>query len=194
MEPDEEETAELQQNIQIALQTKEIDIEDSIDIKQIKNLKLANQMLKLKRRKKQEREEALTQKNIQAQAEANAQASERAAMAEVEKQQALTAEKVAIEQAKSQFEIQRMQTEAQIKKQLMATEFEYNMQLAQAQIGATKNKEAEIEDRKDKRVKIQGTQQSELIQQRQTEGMPKNFESQGNDVMGGFDLSSFDPS
>jgi len=193
MEPDEEETAELQQNIQIALQTKEIDIEDSIDIKQIKNLKLANQMLKLKRRKKQEREEALTQKNIQAQAEANAQASERAAMAEVEKQQALTAEKVAIEQAKSQFEIQRMQTEAQIKKQLMATEFEYNMQLAQAQIGATKQKEAEIEDRKDKRVKIQGTQQSELIQQRQTEGMPKNFESQGNDVMGGFDLSSFDP-
>ena len=193
MEPDEEETAELQQNIQIALQTKEIDIEDSIDIKQIKNLKLANQMLKLKRRKKQEREEALTQKNIQAQAEANAQASERAAMAEVEKQQALTAEKVAIEQAKSQFEIQRMQTEAQIKKQLMATEFEYNLQLAQAQIGATKQKEAEIEDRKDKRVKIQGTQQSELIQQRQTEGMPKNFESQGNDVMGGFDLSSFDP-
>ena len=193
MEPDEEETAELQQNIQIALQTKEIDIEDSIDIKQIKNLKLANQMLKLKRRKKQEREEALTQKNIQAQAEANAQASERAAMAEVEKQQALTAEKVAIEQAKSQFEIQRMQTEAQIKKQLMATEFEYNLQLAQAQIGAAKQKEAEIEDRKDKRVKIQGTQQSELIQQRQTEGMPKNFESQGNDVMGGFDLSSFDP-
>jgi hypothetical protein len=111
----------------------------------------------------------------------------------VQKQQALTAEKVAIEQAKSQFEIQRMEREAQIKKQLMATEFEYNMQLAQAQLGATKQKEAEIEDRKDKRVKIQGTQQSELIQQRQTEGMPKNFESQGNDVMGGFDLSSFDP-
>jgi hypothetical protein len=194
MEPDDEEKAELAANINASLQQGSIDIEDAIDIRQVKNLKLANQMLKLKRKKKLEREQAATQQNIQVQAQANAEASEKAAMAEVQKQQALTAEKVAIEQAKSQFEMQRMQAEAQIKKQLMATEFEYNMQLAQAQIGATKSKEAEIEDRKDKRVKIQGTQQSELIQQRQTEGMPKNFESQGNDVMGGFDLSSFDPS
>jgi len=193
MEPDDEEKAELTANISASLQQGSIDIEDAIDIREIKNLKLANQMLKLKRKKKLEREQAVTQQNIQAQAEANAQASEKAAMAEVQKQQALTSEKVAIEQAKSQFEIQRMEREAQIKKQLMATEFEYNMQLAQAQLGATKQKEAEIEDRKDKRIKIQGTQQSELIQQRQTEGMPKNFESQGNDVMGGFDLSSFDP-
>ncbi len=193
MEPDDEEKAELAANISASLQQGSIDIEDAIDIREIKNLKLANQMLKLKRKKKLEREQAVTQQNIQAQAEANAQASEKAAMAEVQKQQALTSEKVAIEQAKSQFEIQRMEREAQIKKQLMATEFEYSMQLAQAQIGATKQKESEIEDRKDKRVKIQGTQQSELIQQRQTEGMPKNFESQGNDVMGGFDLSSFDP-
>ena len=194
MEPDDEEKAELQKNIQIALQTKEIDIEDAIDINEIRNLKLANQMLKLKRKKKQEREQVLVQQNIQAQAQANAESSEKAAMAEVQKQQALTAEKVAIEQAKANFEMQRMQTEAQIKKELMATEFEYNLQLAQASVAATQQKEKEIEDRKDKRVKIQGTQQSELIDQRQNEGMPKNFESQGNDVMGGFDLSSFDPS
>ena len=194
MEPDDEEKAELQKNIQIALQTKEIDIEDAIDINEIRNLKLANQMLKLKRKKKQEREQALVQQNIQTQAQANAESSEKAAMAEVQKQQALTAEKVAIEQAKSNFEMQRMQTEAQIKKELMATEFEYNMQLAQANVAATQQKEKEIEDRKDKRIEKEGTQQSELIQQRQTQGMPKNFESQGNDVMGGFDLSSFDPS
>ncbi len=193
MEPDDEEKAELAANINASLQQGSIDIEDAIDIREIKNIKLANQMLKIKRKKKEEQAQAVTQQNIQSQAEANAQASEKAAMAEVQKQQALTSEKVAIEQAKSQFEIQRMEREAQIKKQLMATEFEYSMQLAQAQLGATKQKEAEIEDRKDKRVKIQGTQQSELIQQRQTQGMPKNFESQGNDVMGGFDLSSFDP-
>jgi hypothetical protein len=194
MEPDDEEKAELQQNIQIALQTKEIDIEDAIDIKEIKNLKLANQMLKLKRKQKQEAAQAIAQQNIQAQAQANAESSEKAAMAEVQKQQALTAEKVAIEQAKANFEMQRMQAEAQIKKELMATEFQYNIQLAQAAGAATQQKEKEIEDRKDKRVKIQGTQQSELIEQRQNQGMPKNFESQGNDVMGGFDLSSFDPS
>jgi len=165
MEPDDEEKAELQKNVQIALQTKEIDIEDAIDINEIRNLKLANQMLKLKRKKKQEREQALVQQNIQAQAQANAESSEKAAMAELQKQQALTAEKVAIEQAKSNFEMQRMQTEAQIKKELMATEFEYNMQLAQANVAATQQKEKEIEDRKDKRIEKEGTQQSELINQ-----------------------------
>jgi hypothetical protein len=193
MEPDDEERAELQKNIQIALQTKEIDIEDSIDINQIKNLKLANEMLKLKRKKKQEREQALVQQNIQAQAQANAQASEKAAMAEVQKQQALTAEKVAIEQAKSNFEMQRMQTEAQIKKELMATEFQYNLQLAQMKAQETKAKETEIQDRKDQRIEKEGTQQSQLIEQRQTQGLPRDFESAGNDNLGGFDLSQFNP-
>ena len=194
MEPDDEERAELQKNIQITLQQKEIDIEDVIDINSIKNLKLANQMLKLKRTQKAKKMQEAQQANIQAQSQANAQLAEKAAMSEVQKQQALTAEKVAVEQAKANFEMQRMQAEAQIKKELMATEFQYNIQLAQAAGSATQQKEKEIEDRKDKRVKIQGTQQSELIEQRQNEGMPKNFESQGNDVMGGFDLSSFDPS
>ena len=193
MEPDDEEKAELQKNIQIALQTKEIDIEDSIDINQIKNIKLANEMLKLKRKKKKEREQALVQQNIQAQAQANAQASEKAAMAEVQKQQALTAEKVAIEQAKSNFEMQRMQTEAQIKKELMATEFQYNLQLAQMKAKEANIKEAEAQDRKDKRIEKEGTQQSELIEQRKTQGLPKNFESAGNDNLGGFDLSQFNP-
>ena len=193
MEPDDEERAELQKNIQIALQTKEIDIEDSIDINQIKNLKLANEMLKLKRKKKLEREQALVQQNIQAQAQANAEASEKAAMAEVQKQQALTAEKVAIEQAKSNFEMQRMQTEAQIKKELMATEFQYNLQLAQMKSKEEKAKNDQIEDRKDKRIEKEGTQQSELIEQRQTQGLPKDFESAGNDNLGGFDLSQFNP-
>ena len=195
MEPDDEERAELQKNIQISLQTKEIDIEDVIDINQVKNLKLANQMLKLKRTEKAKKVQEAQQANIQAQAQANAQLAEKAAMAEVQKQQALTAEKVAIEQAKAGFEMQRMQAEAQIKKELMATEFQYNIQLAQANVAATQQKEKEIEDRKDKRIEKEGTQQSEMIQQRQTEGMPKNFESSGNDVLGGFgDLSSFGPS
>ena len=81
-----------------------------------------------------------------------------------------------------------------MKEMLMAKEFEYNIQLSQSKVSAEKSKQSEAEDRKDKRTKIQATQQSEMIQQRQTDGMPKNFESQGNDVMGNFDLSSFEPS
>ena len=193
MEPDDEEKAELQQSIQISLQTKEIDIEDAIDLKSIKNLKLANQMLKVKRKKKQEREQALVQQNIQAQAQANAQASEKAAMAEVQKQQALTAEKVAIEQAKSNFEMQRMQAEAQISKEIMATKFQYDLKLAQAALQANKTKEDNADAAKAKRIEKEGTQQSQMIEQRQNKGMPKDFEEGSGGAMGGMDMSQFMP-
>jgi hypothetical protein len=193
MAPDDEERAELQKNIQIALQTKEIDIEDAIDINQINNLKLANQFLKLKRKKKQAREEKMVQQNIAAQGQANAQASEAAAMAEVQKQQALTAEKVSIEQAKAGFEIQIMQAESLIKKELMALEFQYNMQLKGLSDKATNEKITTSEDRKDSREKMRGTQQSEIVNQKQNNLPPKNFEEQGNMGMEGFDMSSFSP-
>ena len=115
-------------------------------------------------------------------------------MQEVQKQQALTAEKVAIEKAKADFEIQRMQMEAQMKEMLMAKEFEYNMQLSQGKLQNEQGKLTEAEDRKDKRTQMQATQQSNLIKQREENGAPQNFESQGNDTMGSFDLSSFEPS
>ena len=193
LEPEDEEKALLEQNIQVALQTQAIALSDAIDIRDIKNIKLANQFLKMRQSQKIKREQEQQQANIQAQAQANAESAEKAAMAEVQKQQALTQEKVSIEQAKSQFEIQRMQTEAQIKRELMAEEFNYQMQLAQATAKVQQQKESEIEDRKDKRVKMQGTQQSELINQRQNDLLPTNFESAGNDNLDGFGLEQFTP-
>ena len=192
LEPDEEEKAQLEQNIQIALQSGGIDLEDAIDIRQIRNLKLANQSLKYKRRKKIERDQKMQQENMQAQAQANAQASEAAAMAEVQKQQALAQTQIQIQQAKSQFEISKIQQEFEIKKLLMAEEFKYNMQLAQAQVGAQQQKINDIEDRKDKRVKMQATQQSELIDQRKNDTMPKNFESEFDNISSGFGLGTLD--
>jgi len=193
LEPEEQVKGQLEQNIQVALQSGGIDLEDAIDIRQVNNIQLANEMLKQRRKRKQQAAQEAQQANIQMQAQANAEASERSALAEVQKQQALTAEKVSIEQAKSQFEIQRMQTEAQIKRDLMEEEFNFNIKLAQVRANAENVKEKEIEDRKDKRVKIQGTQQSELIDQRQNNLLPKNFESAGNDTLGGFGLDQFGP-
>ena len=193
LEPEEEQKQVLEKNIQIALQAGQIGLEDAIDIRQITNIKLANQYLKLSQKRKRERDQQAQQANIQAQAQANAQSAEQAALAELQKQQALTQEKVNLEQAKSQFEIQRMQTEASIKKQLMAEEFNYNIQLAQAKAGVEKEREKEIEDRKDERARIIGTQQSEMISQRQNDELPKNFESAGNDALGGFGLEQFEP-
>ena len=193
LEPDEEAKAQLEQNIQVALQSGGIDLEDAIDLRQIRNLKLANQMLKQKRRLKAERDQQAAQANIQAQAQANAQLAEQTALAETQKQEVINEQKIALEQAKSQFEIQRMQTESQIKQTLMAEEFSYNMQLAKARSQVEKEKEKEIEDRKDERARIIGTQQSEMISQRQNDELPKNFESAGNDSLGGFGLEQFEP-
>jgi len=193
LEPDEEEQNKLEQNIQIALQSGNIGLEDAIDIREIRNIKLANQYLKFKQKEKQEKKRAEQLENIQAQAQANAQSAEKAAMADVQKEQALAQTKVQIEQAKTEFEIKKMEQEALIKKQLMAEEFDYNMKLAQMRAQVDKQKEADIEDRKDERARIIGTQQSEMIAQRQNDELPKNFESSGFDSLGGFGLEQFEP-
>ena len=193
LEPDEEQKQILEQNIQIALQAGQIDLEDAIDIREVANLKLANQMLKKRRKDKAARDQQAQQANMQAQAQSNAQLAEQTAMAEAQKQQILTEQKMQLEKAKSDFEVQKMEREAQIKQQLMELEFNYNMQLTQAQGQSKKSQEEFKEDRKDERTKIQATQQSELIDQRKNDLLPKNFESAGNDTMGGFGLEQFAP-
>jgi len=192
LEPDEEEKAVLETNIQMGLQQQSIDIEDAIDIRQVKNLKLANQLLKLKRKQKQAKDQEMQQANIQAQAAANAQATEQAAMYEVQKQEALAQKELQIKQGEAQLEIQKLETEAAIKKELMEIEFQYQLRLAGMQRQNEESKERYIEDRKDKRTKIQATQQSEMISQRQNDLLPKNFESE-NDGLSGLNLEQFIP-
>ena len=193
LEPEEQDKQSLERNIQIALQAGNIMLEDVIDIREISNTKLANQMLKIKNKQRQIAQQQATQANIQAQAQANAQASEQAALVELQKQQALTESKLQLEQGKSQFDIQKMEMEAQIKRQLMEQKFQYDMQLAKIEVEAEKEKEDKIEDRKDERARIIGTQQSEMISQRQNDELPKNFESAGFDSLGGFGLEQFEP-
>jgi hypothetical protein len=193
LEPDEEEKQLLENNIQIALQAGQIDLEDAIDIREVNNLKLANQMLKKRRKDKAARDQQAQQANMQAQAQSNAQLAEQTALAETQKQQVLTEQKMQLEKAKSDFEIQKMEREAQIKQQLMELEFNYNIQLAKAQGEAKIEENKYREDRKDERTKIQATQQSELIDQRKNDLLPKNFESAGSDTLGGFGLEQFEP-
>ncbi len=191
--PDEEEKQLLENNIQMALQKDHIYLEDAIDVREIKNLKLANQLLKLRRRKKIEQDRVQQEQNIQAQAEANAQSSEAAAAAEIQKQQGIAGSKVQINEAQLSFDIKKMQTEAAIKKELMQYEFQLNMQLKEMELQIVNEKDTFKEDRKDERTKIQASQQSELIDQRKKETPPKNFESAGFDNLGGFGLEQFEP-
>jgi len=192
--PDEEEKALLENNIQQALAQQSIELEDAIDLRDIKNVKLANQLLKIRRKQKFERDQIAQRMNIQAQAQANAQAQQVAAQAEVQKNQANAQVQAQLEQIKAQLEAQKQAQEVEYKKELMQLEFQMNMQLKGVEVDAQKEKEKQKEDRKDERTRIQATQQSELIDQRKGDKPPKNFESAGNDILSGdFDLGTFDP-
>ena len=192
--PDEEEKAMLENNIQTALSAGLIDLDDAIDIREIRNIKLANQLLKIRRQKKLERDQQMQQENIQAQSQANAQAQQVAAQAEVQKNQQLIAQKAELAKVESSLEIQKLMQEAALKKELMQLEFQMNMQLKGIEVEGQKSLAKSKEDRKDERTKIQASQQSELINQRKNNLPPKAFESSGNDILSGdFDLGSFEP-
>ena len=191
--PDEEEKQLLENNIQMAIQQKAIELEDAIDVREIKNLKLANQLLKLRRKQKFERDRQIQLQNIQSQSQSNSQAAQAAAQADLQREQGVAQTKVQIAEAQTQFDIQKLEREAAIKKELMEYEFQLNMKLKEAEADVIKNKEKYKEDRKDERTKIQASQQSELIDQRKSGTPPKNFESAGFDNLGGFGLEQFDP-
>jgi hypothetical protein len=186
LEPDDEEQAQLEANIQVALQQGGIDLEDAIDLRQIKNLKLANQMLKIKRKAKAKQDQANQQANIAAQGQSQADTAEKTAMAEVQKQEAIMGANVQFEQSKNQMEIQRMEIAAQLKAQEMQTKFQFDMQLKQLEVQNMQQKETAIEDRKDTRSKMEATQQSELISQRQNDSLPVDFENQPDQGMQAF--------
>jgi len=179
LEPDEEEKQQLEANIQVALQQGGIDLEDAIDLRQIKNLKLANQLLKVKRKQKGIQDQENAQANIVAQSEAQAAASEKIAMNEVQKQEAISGSKVQYEQARTQMEIQKMQTQSQLDMQKMQMQHQFDMELAQATAKAQGQKDKQKEAAKDKRIKMEGTQQSKMIAQRKNDSDPINFEQEG---------------
>jgi len=194
LQPDEEEKAMLENNIQVALAQQNIELEDAIDLREIKNIKLANQLLKIRRKQKQDRDRALQLENIQAQSQANQQSAQAAAQVDLQKKQAEAQTDMQLEQMRAQLDAQKQAQEVQYKKELMQLEFQMNMQLKNMEVEGYKAREKEKEDRKDERTRIQATQQSELIDQRKGEKSPKNFESAGNDILGGgFNLGGFEP-
>ena len=194
LSPDEEEKQMLENNIQQALAKDQIYLEDAIDIREIKNIKLANQLLKVRRRKKLEQDGQRQQANIQAQAQANTQVTQASAQMEMQKNQAISQQKAELAQVEANLEIQKMQQEKELKKELMKYEFDLNIALKDREGEVFTSREKYKEDRKDERTRIQASQQSKLIEQRKDNKGEQEFESAGNDTMGsGFNLEVFEP-
>jgi len=190
--PDEEEQQQLEQNIQMALSKNDINLEDAIDIRELKNIKLANQLLKLKRKQKAEQEQKMKMQQQQAQAQAQMQSQQMAAQTAMQKQQAEMQGKMQLKQAEIAFEIEKMKNEAMLKSQLMAEEFDYNMKLRNISEQALAFREGARDKAKSERISQQNTEQSKMINQRKNNLPPMNFES-NEDSLDGFDLAEFDP-
>jgi hypothetical protein len=190
--PDEEQKAMLEQNIQVALSKGGIDLEDAIDIREIRNIKLANQLLKVKRKAKQEREEKMAATSQQMQAQQQMQSQQLAAQSAMQKIQAESQAKMQLKQAETAFEIEKMKNEVMFKEQLMDKEFQMNMQLRGMEAQQLQGREDQREKAKSSRISQQNSEQSKLINQRKNNLPPMNFES-NEDSLDGFDLAEFNP-
>jgi hypothetical protein len=190
--PDEEQKAQLEANVQMALSRGDINLEDAIDIRELKNLKLANQLLKVKRSNNLQREEQMAMQKQAMMSQQQLQSQQMAAQTAVQKIQLEAQSKAQIIEAEVNAQMKKMQFEAEIKSQLMAEEFNYNLKLHEMQSGVSLDREKMKEDEKKKRINIQNTQQSKLINQRKNNLPPMNFES-NEDSLDGFDLAEFNP-
>ena len=166
---DDTDRAYLEQNIQIALAQKEIDLEDAIAIRQLHDIDQAERLLVIRRKQRIKMQQEQQMQNIQAQSQANAQASQVASQSKMQEKQ-----------MEMQLEMQKIQFEAQVKAQILELEYRlkseleavkgsYDIQAANATVNASAGLEQMKEDRKDDRIEKQAVQQSKLISQRKGE-------------------------
>ena len=189
LQPDEEEKQMLENNIQTALSQQSIDLEDAIDLREVKNIKLANQLLKIRRKKKVKNDQMMQQQNMKAQADANAQQTQASAQAEMQKQQASMQNEIQLATQRGEIEKGKLHAEAEVKKALMDHEFELNMKMKEMELKMLQSREQAKESNR-KTISDNQIQSNERIQDKKLKG----FESSGNDVLGGgLRLGEFDP-
>ena len=192
LEPDEEQRQLLEQNIQQSISAKVIELDDAIDIRSIRNITLANTLLKIRKQRKQKMDREMQKQNIEMQTQSNVQSTQAASKSRMQEEQMKTQSETQLEQLKAQIRMQEMEKKAEIDKDLLKTKYMFEMQLKEIDSQSVTGRDMAKEDRKDKRTEKQATQQSELIDQRKNESGPKNFEQQKassplemKDLMGG---------
>ena len=192
MSPDEEQKQMLEQNIQMALSKQDINLEDAIDIREIHNLKMANQLLKVKRKRKAEAEKQQLMQQQAQQGEMQQQQFLAQSQMEQQKSEMELQTKMQLKQHEVAMDIEKLKGEATLKAQLMQVEFNYNLQLRGMEQSQIDDREKTKEKGKSDRITMANTQQSKMIEQRKRNLPPINFES-NEDSLDGFDLAEFNP-
>lgn len=190
--PDEEEKAQLEANVQIALSKGDINLEDAIDIREVKNIKIANQLLKVKRIAQEEKEQQMQLQQQMIQQKSAMELQQAKAQLDMQQQQTELQAKMQLKQTEIAFEIEKQNNEARLKSLLMREEFDYNLQLNGMANESLQQRETEREKAKSDRISQQSTEQSKMIDQRKNNKPPIKFES-NEDSMDGFDLAEFEP-
>jgi hypothetical protein len=181
-EMEEAERQYLEQNIQVALAQKEIDLEDAIAVRQLKDINQAERLLIVRRKKRMAQQQQIAMQNSQQQAQIQQQSAQATSEA---KQQEM--------QLEAQLKAQELQLKAQLEAQLEEVKHGFNKEIemikAEAystRVNTEKEFKAAIEtmkdDRKDERVKKQAVEQSKLISQRQGERGELEGEQQAGDI------------
>ena len=192
--PDEEQRANLERDIAIALKEQTISLSDAMDIRDQQNIKVANQLLKLKEKQKRKRDSEAREMEMQQQAAINNQSSASAAENAMKKIQAEAQAEIAINNSKIQGDLQKLSFEVQAKTRLMEIEHNYNMELARVTSSELQKRDDNKEKAKDNRLNTQSTQQGALVAQRQNGSLPTDFETNNEpDIVGDLGLSPFTP-
>ena len=166
-EMEDQDRAYLEQNIQMSLQQKELDVEDAIAIRNMKDVNQAERLLVVRRKKRIAKQQEMAMQNSQMQAQSAQQAAQAASQAKMQEMQ-----------MEAQLEAQQLQLKSQLEAQLEQVKHQFRKEIelikAQATLGF-RTEEQEFkeklevlkEDRKDDRVKKQASEQSKLLSQRQ---------------------------
>lgn len=183
--PDEEETQMLNQNIQSALASGKIDIDDAIDIRNVKNVKIASQLLKVKKKRKEERDAEKQKQTFDAQAQSQAQLAQSQSQSKLQLIQVESQSESELESIKHSNEMEKMKLEFQLKSELIRLQQGFQSEVKSSELSSIEKREKEREDRKDKRSKQEATQQSKMIKQRNQDLDPIDFNDE--DYLGGMD-------
>ena len=178
LHPDEEEKQILEQNIQQSLGKDQIDLADAIDIRNVKNIKLANMLLKVRRKRKEDDDKKTRQQNIQMQTQSNVQSAQAASQAKMQEIQTANQSEMQMKQAEHQMLMERMKMQAELDMELLKIKVGTQAGIAQVQTEGRTSIETMKEDRKDQRIDQQTENQSKLIQQRQKQSGPVDVETE----------------
>ena len=176
----------LEQNIQASIAQKELDIEDAIAIRNMKDVNQAERLLVVRRQKRMKRMQEQAQQNSQMQAQIQQQSAAQAAQMKQQESQMQAQIDMQLLQMKNQFEVQKIQLEHEMRKEIELIRAQATLGFRTEEQEFKEKLEVLKEDRKDNRVKKQAVEQSKLISQRKGDRSELNEESSPIKIVNSF--------